>query len=270
MDYKSSELFLRKIQAPILCKIDDDLKEFANGTELAETSLKKAYEISEIRVVDNKIELSLRKKKEALSLMVMNWVGEEAIWQMPQYDSETDLKKQFQSDTCRKNNSCIEKNLLIIGAGGHGKVVKEVAEALDYYQKIEFIDDNSWKAVGKVSDLEKLHQEYGSAFISIGNNHLRSKLLQKLKNIGYEIPVLIHPSAYVSKTCKIEMGTMIGPKAIVSANTFIGAGSIISAGAIIDHDVVLEPCVHIDVGAIVKAGGKVTAETKLKAGEVLF
>ena len=44
--------------------------------------------------------------------------------------------------------------LLILGAGGHGKVVKEVAEATGRYEKIDFVDDHSNIAVGKVSDLE--------------------------------------------------------------------------------------------------------------------
>lgn len=270
MDYKINESFIRKIQVPILCKIGDDLKKFANGTELAEAALEKSYEIMDISAQDNKIVLSLKEKKETLPFMMMNWVGEEAIWQMPQYGPDFELEKQYQNISRRKKGFSIKSNLLIIGAGGHGKVVKEVAEVLESYQKIDFVDDNSPEAVGKVSDLKKLRKEYGSAFVSIGNNHLRNELLHKLKKMGYEIPVLIHPSAYVSKTCKIENGTLIGPKAIVSTNTYIGAGSIISAGAIIDHDVILETCVHIDVGAIVKAGRKVKEETKLKAGEVLF
>lgn len=150
MDYKINESFIRKIQAPILCKIGDNLKEFANGTELAETALEKPYEIADIRVLDNKIVLSLKEKKETFPFMVMNWVGEEAIWQMPQYDPDSELEKQHQDISCRKKDFSIKRNLLIIGAGGHGRVVKEVAEALESYQKIDFVDDNSPEAVGKV------------------------------------------------------------------------------------------------------------------------
>lgn len=269
MDYKINEQFIKKIQAPILCKIDDDLKEFANGNELAETKLEKQYEISEIEAFDNKIVLFLKEKKDTYSFKVMNWVGEEAICQTTLYDPDKGAEKQYEIENYKQSNYSFKKNMLIVGAGGHGKVVKEVAEATGSYGRISFVDDNNPEAIGKLSDLARLQKEYGSAFVSIGNNHLRRELLQMLENMGFEIPVLIHPSAYVSKTCKIEKGTMIGPKAIVSANTYIGVGSIISAGAIIDHDVVLESCVHIDVGAIVKAGRKVKEETKLKAGEVL-
>lgn len=67
------------------------------------------------------------------------------------------------------------KSLLIIGAGGHGKVVKEVAEAVGY-DKIAFLDDNSAEAVGKIADAKQFVQEYQAAVVGIGNNKFRSKL----------------------------------------------------------------------------------------------
>lgn len=161
-------------------------------------------------------------------------------------------------------------DLLILGAGGHGRVVKEVAEAIGKYGKIDFVDDHSDIAVGKVSDLESLHEIYDSAFVGIGDNHLRNELIYKLETIGYEVPVLIHPTAYVSKSCHIEKGTIVEPMAIVNTNTQVGVGCIISVGAIVDHDVMLEDCVHVNTGAIVKAGGKVESARKLEAGEVVL
>lgn len=160
-------------------------------------------------------------------------------------------------------------NLLIIGAGGHGQVVKEVAEAIGTYEKIDFADDNSPVAVGKIADMQKLRQTYDAAFVGIGNNHLRRELLVKLQEYGYGIPVLIHPTAYVSKSAKIAKGTVVEPKAIVNASSQVGEGCIVSVGAIVDHDVILEPCVHVNAGAICKAGSKVEAETKLEAGQVV-
>ncbi len=160
-------------------------------------------------------------------------------------------------------------NLLIIGAGGHGKVVKEVAEACRTFRKIDFVDDNSEAAVGKLEDLEQLRKEYDAAFVGIGNNHFRGEVLTKLQSLAYHIPTLIHPTAYVSKTAKIATGTVVEPKAIVNANTIVGEGCIISVGAIVDHDVVLERCVHVNAGAICKAGSTVSAEVKLEAGQVV-
>ena len=159
--------------------------------------------------------------------------------------------------------------LLIVGAGGHGQVVKEVAEAIGTYEKIDFVDDNSTLAVGKMKDLQELHGEYDAAFVGIGNNHLRRELLEKLQSYGYSIPVLIHPTAYVSRSAKIGKGTVVEPKAIVNASSKVADGCIISVGAIVDHDVILEECVHVNAGAICKAGSIVTVEIKLEAGQVV-
>lgn len=158
--------------------------------------------------------------------------------------------------------------LLIIGAGGHGKVVKEIAEALGY-DNIAFLDDNSAEAIGKVADSKNFLDEYKDAFVGIGNNEFRGELIARLEQEGFNIPVLIHPTAYISKSAVIEKGTVVEPQAIVNANSKVGKGCIISVGAIVDHDVVLENCVHVNAGAICKAGSFVAKETKLEYGQVV-
>ncbi len=161
------------------------------------------------------------------------------------------------------------KRLLVIGAGGHGKVVAEVAQDMGY-KEIAFLDDNSPEAIGKISDIENLCDHYSDAFVAIGNNKLRGELFQRAKACGYMIPVLVHPSAYVSRTAKLGTGTIVEPKAIVNANSHIGDCSIISVGSIVDHDVEVGFCCHVNSGAIVKAGGKIDDFRKLEAGEVVL
>ncbi len=163
----------------------------------------------------------------------------------------------------------MSSKLLIIGAGGHGHVVAEVAEDCGYTD-IAFIDDNSDVAVGKITDIITFKDKYQSAFVGIGNNKVRDKILRNLKKWGFEIPTLIHPSAYISRTAVVCEGTIVEPKAIVNANSRIGKGSIISVGAIVDHDVEIGKCCHVNSGAIVKAGGKLDDFIKLEAGEVVF
>ncbi len=158
-------------------------------------------------------------------------------------------------------------NLLIVGAGGHGKVVAEIAADCGY-EKVDYLDDNSPEAIGKLHDLEKFADQYEYAFVGIGNNKLRGELIEKLESVGYQVPVLIHPTAYISRTAKIEKGTVVEPKAIVNANTVVSSGCIISVGSIVDHDVVIEQYCHINAGAIVKAGATLEEYTKLEAGEV--
>lgn len=163
----------------------------------------------------------------------------------------------------------MSKSLLIIGGGGHGKVVKEIAEALGY-TKISFLDDNNKEAIGKIADSKDFVEEYQEAFVGIGNNKFRSELLARLEKEGYGIPMLIHPTAYVSKSAIIGNGTVVEPMAIVNANSIIGTGCIVSVGSIVDHDAVLEDCVHVNVGAICKAGSFVKACERIDAGEIVL
>lgn len=159
--------------------------------------------------------------------------------------------------------------LLIIGAGGHGKVIAEIANDCGF-DEIAFLDDNSPYAIGKIEDIEKYKDSFDYAFVGIGNNKFRSEISERLENAGYMIPKLIHPSAYISKSAQIEDGTIVEPKAIVNANTKIGKGSIISVGAIVDHDVLVSGFCHINAGSVVKAGAEIEAFRKIEAGEVVL
>ena len=161
------------------------------------------------------------------------------------------------------------KSLLIIGAGGHGKVVAEVAAACGY-DNISFLDDNREQAIGKINEMKAFCNQFANAFVDIGNNQFRNKMIKELLEIGYEVPVLVHPTAYVSKTAKISAGTVVEPLAIVNTNSVIGKGCIVSVGANVDHDTVLEDCVHVNAGAIVKAGAHVEENRKLEVGEVIL
>ena len=163
----------------------------------------------------------------------------------------------------------MKESLLIIGSGGHGQVVAEVAQDCGY-SKIAFVDDNNKNAIGTKAELENFKNEYNNAFVGIGNNKLREQLLSKLKNIGFNIPVLIHPTAYISRKCEIGYGTIVEPKAIVNAHSVIGDGAIISVGSIVDHDVSIGKYCHINSGAIVKAGAVIQEYVKLEAGEVIL
>lgn len=76
-------------------------------------------------------------------------------------------------------------NLLILGAGGHGRVVKETAEATRLYDRISFLDDHNLNAIGQFRDYEAFRDRFESAFVAIGDNKLRSEWLEKLKLAGY-------------------------------------------------------------------------------------
>lgn len=168
-----------------------------------------------------------------------------------------------------KGKCSFMKSLLILGAGGHGQVVKEIAEACGY-DNVAFLDDKAPDAIGKLNEAPYIAPNYDGVIIAIGNNALRQELIDKLECFeNVSIATLIHPTAYVSPTAVIGKGTVVESKAVINTNSKIGEGCIISVGAIVDHDSIVGYFSHINAGAICMAGSSIKALSKVKAGEIV-
>lgn len=147
------------------------------------------------------------------------------------------------------------KPLRIIGAGGHGRVLADIAQHIGY-KDIAFLDagfpelmhSGIWDVIGTAADLDE-----SSYALGIGNNHIRMHLLE---TIPENIVTLIHPSATVSPHANIAAGSVICAGAIIGPFARIGRGCIINTGASVDHDCTLAEGVHLSPGA--KLGGGVT------------
>lgn len=157
------------------------------------------------------------------------------------------------------------KSLLIIGAGGHGRVVAEIAVACGYVaSSIAFLDDNSPAAVGKVLDMPLFAPRYDGVFVAIGNNALRQQLIGQLKEMqGVTLVSLVHPTAYVSPSATMGLGTVVEPKAVINTNSRIGQGCIISVGTVVDHDCVIGDFCHINAGIVCAAGSRIDALSRI-------
>ena len=161
--------------------------------------------------------------------------------------------------------------LLILGAGGQGHVVKESAEAANIYEKISFLDDDEAKkdiTIGKLNDCVKLAREYQCAFAAFGDRELRVRWLAKLAELGFAIPAVIHPAAYVSPSAVIGSGTFVGAKCVVNTRSSIGRGCILSVGSIVDSDSTIGDACHLDCCAIVKANSIVASNTWIDSSKV--
>ena len=159
--------------------------------------------------------------------------------------------------------------LLIIGAGGHGKVVKEIAESLGIYEEIEFVDDNDEVAIAQIAELGSLREAYADAIVAIGDNDIRKRVQEELVRLDFNIPVLIHGTAYVSPSATLGRGTVVEPKAVVNTGVVIGEGTIVTMGALVDHDASVGDFCHLNTGAIVKSCACVDSLTKVDSGEVI-
>ena len=148
-------------------------------------------------------------------------------------------------------------------------VAKEIAEATGLYDRIVFLDDNSSAAIGRLSDFDKCSDVFDSAVVAIGDAEKRLKLIERLIDAGYDVPVLIHPRAYVAPSATISMGCFIEPMAVVHTDVVIGAGCIISAGTIVNHNAVIGDGCHIDCGSIIGARAIIADYTKTEYGSVI-
>ena len=149
--------------------------------------------------------------------------------------------------------------LVIINAGGHGRVIADIAEQLGY-SNIIFVDDRfpqletnlHWQVVAK--NIDELNVPGAHVFVAIGACDLRLKLSVRLLKLGYELPSLIHSTASVSPYAKLGVGSVCMPHAIINIGTKIGIAAIINSGATVDHDCEIGDGVHISPGAHIAGG----------------
>jgi len=164
------------------------------------------------------------------------------------------------------------KKLLVIGAGGHGKVVVDTAQETGQWNEICFLDDDVnkknalCKIIGAVNRLPDFLAEFSEVIVAIGDNKKRKQLLAWASELGYAIATIIHPRAFVSKFASVEKGVVIFAQAAINADSKIGFGGIINTSSTIEHDCVLGACVHISPNAVLAGGVKINEQSWIGAG----
>lgn len=150
------------------------------------------------------------------------------------------------------------KRLLVIGAGGHGRVVADTALCTGLWGDIGFLDDRLapstdvggiGRVAGPVSELESLLRGFDDLIIAIGDNMTRDNLTRRARSLGAALAVIVHPRAWVSSHAKLGAGTVVCAGAAVNHGAVIHESVIINTGATVDHDCVIHGAVHISPGA---------------------
>lgn len=154
----------------------------------------------------------------------------------------------------------MSKKLVIIGAGGHGKVIANIAK-LNGYDEIIFLDDDTSKTmcglypvVGTSKDIN--NYKLDDFIVGIGNNLIRRNITSQLLKDYYSVVTLIHPTAVVDETVQIGQGSVVMANAAINADTIIGIGCIINTSSSVDHDCIIHDFVHVCPGSHV--AGSVT------------
>lgn len=153
-----------------------------------------------------------------------------------------------------------KKKVILIGGGGHCKMVISQLRKLAEFEIVGIVDDYKpvenivmgIKVVGEDEDLENFYKKgIRHALITVGSvkdNIKRWKLFNMAEKIGYEFPVIISPTATVDGSVKIDEGTVVMPGCIVNVDSIIGENCIINTGTIIEHDCKVGNHCHIAPG----------------------
>ncbi len=147
--------------------------------------------------------------------------------------------------------------LILIGAGGHGKVVADAAVCSNRWKEIVFVDKlyphllnaGHWPVINGHDDLDKFDKKDCDYIVALGDNNIRHQLHNELKNKGFNLVNVIHPVAEISEYAELGVGNVVMANAVINVDAKIGDACIINTAATIDHDCIIGDGVHISPGA---------------------
>ena len=174
----------------------------------------------------------------------------------------------------------IKLRLILIGAGGHARSCIDVIEQQGQYQIAGLIgmpdevhtQHLGYTLIGTDSNLPELAKTYQYALITIGQiqtaDH-RISLYQQACQHGFQLPVIIAPTAHVSRHATLGEGSIVMHGAIINAGARVGNNCIINTSALIEHDAAVEDHCHISTGAILNGDVTVGAGSLIGSGSVI-
>ena len=173
----------------------------------------------------------------------------------------------------------MDKKVIIIGAGGHAKVIADIIlKSGD--RVLGFLDDNietgtiidnqeGFEVLGKVDTVMELQEENPELefIIGIGNNNIRKNIAEEY-NLKYY--TAIHPTANIGFGVVIKEGTTIMANACISPSTYIGKHCIINTASIVEHDNIIREYVHISPSATLAGTVVIGVKTHIGAGATII
>lgn len=159
--------------------------------------------------------------------------------------------------------------IIVYGGGGHGKSLIELLLALGSYRIVGVVDDSlpqdqtvlGLPVLGGGEMLADLHaggvRLAANAVGGIGDLTVRVRVFERLSQVGFTCPAVVHPTAYVEPSAVLSPGVQVFPHAYIGSDVRLGYGTIVNTGAIVSHDCRLGSYVNISPGAILAGGVQV-------------
>lgn len=165
--------------------------------------------------------------------------------------------------------------LILIGSGGHAKVVAEIAMLSKRFSSIRILDSDPRRDGERVLGIAvETPLDPGKApfafHIAIGDAHARARLWQELLSRGGTPATLVHPDASVSAHAEIGAGSVVAAKAIVAPGARIGCGCIVNHGAVVDHDCTVGDFAHVAPNATLGGGATIGPMSLIGAGAIIL
>lgn len=170
--------------------------------------------------------------------------------------------------------------LILIGVGGHAHACIDVIEQHGQYQIAGLVGMSEemhtrhfgYSVIATDGDLPQLAKDYQYALITVGQiqtpDH-RMRLYQQATELGFQLPVIVAPSAHVSRHATIGSGTIVMHGAIVNACATVGNNCIINTRALIEHDATVADNCHISTGAILNGNVHIDAGSFVASGCII-
>lgn len=171
------------------------------------------------------------------------------------------------------------EDIILVGYGGHAKSVIDSIEKNKNYNIVGYTDfeedpHSLYTYLGRDEVLREYYEKgVRNAFVTVGfmgNSCLRQKLYQQLKEIGYQLPVIIDPSSILAGDVRIGEGTFVGKRCIVNASATIGNMCILNSGSIIEHECDVGDYSHIAVGAVLCGSVTIKPNSLIGAGATVI
>lgn len=174
------------------------------------------------------------------------------------------------------------KPLILIGAGGHAKVVLSLAIAAG--REVFGVCDpalareglSKWNGVPVLGDDSALRRldsskfELANGIGQLVGSPLRQRVFEHLSKADYRFATLIHPTAWIAHNVKLAEGVQVMAGAIIQPDVQVGENSVINTKASVDHDCLIGAHVHIAPGATVCGGVQLAQGVFIGAGAVVI
>ena len=163
-------------------------------------------------------------------------------------------------------------SLVIVGSGGHASVVLDSANLMRQWKSIIILDQQLEGAAVNVNDLYQNRNRYKQThefFVAIGNNNIRQSIMDELSKEEFTLTNIVHPSAVISKSVTIDVGTCVLAGVVLNPFVKIGKGVIINTGARLDHHNHIGDYSHVCPSTVIAGDVKIGTHCFLGVGSVV-